>query len=218
MHTSAKLFPSGVYGITDPKLLPGKRLFTAVEQALRGGCKVIQYRDKVSSFEECLFNARRLKEACEQYKASLIINDSLALTLASDAHGLHLGKSDGDLSEARNKLGPDKIIGVTCHKDLDYARLCAEQGATYCAFGRFFDSKTKPEAPPCDFKTLSKALKLNVPIVTIGGITVDNISRFGDTPPHNVAVINSLFGQNDVYQAALALSKEFNQIYNEDRL
>lgn len=204
--------PTGIYGITDPQLLPGEKLFSGVEQALKGGCKVIQYRDKHSSYEKCVENALRLKHICEAFDAPLIINDSIDIALESGAHGLHLGKSDGKLSEARYALGPDKIIGVTCHSNLDYAQRCIELDASYCAFGRFFQSKTKPEAPPCDLSQLKQALKLKRPIVAIGGINVDNIARFSDTPPHNVAVINSLFAQSNIFEAAQRLSAEFNRI------
>lgn len=212
MHISAKNLPSGVYGITDPQLLSGTDLFIGVKQALEGGCKVIQYRDKLSSFEQCVKNARQLKSLCQQFDAPLIINDSLKLAIESDADGLHLGKADDNLSEARQALGSDKIIGVTCHSDLDYAQICIDQGASYCAFGRFFDSKTKPNAPPAQISLLREALRLAVPVVAIGGITIDKLALFGDTPPHNIAVINSLFGQDDIYQAAKRLSTEFKRI------
>jgi thiamine-phosphate pyrophosphorylase len=212
MSVSINPLPSGIYGITDPALLPGDRLFSGVKQALEGGCKVIQYRDKETSFKQCVANAQRLKTLCNEFSVPLIINDSLELAVASDADGLHLGKSDGKLSEARTMLGANKIIGVTCHSDLSYAQDCIEQGASYCAFGRFFDSKTKPQAPPCPLSLLREALLLDVPVVAIGGINIDNIPRFGDTPPHNIAVINSLFGQDDIFQAAKRLSDEFTRI------
>ena len=193
-------------------MLPGESLFTGVESALKGGCRVIQYRDKQSKPDQALAKALRLKALCHKYQAALIINDSLALALDSDADGLHLGKSDGHLSEARQALGDKKIIGVTCHSDLQYAQDCINQGASYCAFGRFFESQTKPEAPPCSLETFKQALQLSIPVLAIGGISIDNIARFRDTPPHNIAVINSLFGQADIYQAALALSAAFKQI------
>ena len=209
---ASSLLPTGIYGITDPKLLPGERLFTGVESALVGGCRVIQYRDKTSTDHERLENAKRLKALCHRYHASFIINDDLSLALASKADGLHLGKSDGRLDLARQALGSTKIIGVPCHSDLAYAQACIDQGASYCAFGRFFTSSTKPEAPPCELRTLDLATKLSAPVVAIGGIDVDNISRFRDTPPHSIAVINSLFGQANIEQAAHDLSLAFDQL------
>ena len=212
MHSSTQYLPEGIYGITDPMLLCGEKLFSGVQQALEGGCQVIQYRDKNSSFEQCLENALRLKHLCSKFDVPLVINDSLRLAIACDADGLHLGRTDDKLSDARLALGPEKIIGVTCHSDVAYAKHCIDQGASYCAFGRFFESVTKPLAPPCSLTTLKAALQLNIPIVTIGGINMDNIARFGDTPPHNIAVINSLFGQDDIYRSAQELCKEFERI------
>jgi thiamine-phosphate pyrophosphorylase len=209
---SAQL-PQGLYGITDPSLLPGENLFRGVESALRGGCRIIQYRDKQNPFNTCLENAKRLKDLCDAYKACFIINDNLKLALSCDADGLHIGKSDATLLSARKSLGDDKIIGITCHSDLNYAREGIQSGATYCAFGRFFDSNTKPDAPPCDMATLKQALSLTVPVVAIGGIDVDNISRFRDTPPHNIAVINSLFASDDIEQTAQKLAAAFTHLY-----
>ncbi len=209
---SISSLPQGIYGITDPLLLPGEKLFTGVESALQGGCRIIQYRDKQAEPSQAIANARRLKDLCQQYNAPLIINDSLLLALECDADGLHLGKSDGQLGDARRALGEKKIIGVSCHSDLHYAQACASQGASYCAFGRFFDSKSKPDAPACSMETFRKARCLGIPVLAIGGISIDNIARFSDTPPHNIAVINSLFGQADIYQAAQALSSAFNKI------
>lgn len=205
--------PRGLYGITDPHLLPGDMLFIGVESALRGGCRIIQYRDKLNLSEVCLENAKQLKALCDQYKACFIINDDLDLALACNADGLHIGKSDATLRSARDSLGNDKIIGITCHSDLNYAREGIHSGASYCAFGRFFDSKTKPGAPPCDMATLKQALSFDSPVVAIGGIDVDNISRFRDTPPHNIAVINSLFAADDIEQSARKLSAAFDHLY-----
>lgn len=192
----------GLYAITDPKLLDENSLFTKVESALKGGCRVLQYRDKPASASQKLERARALKSLCRQYNAQLIINDDLELCLQSEADGVHLGKSDGDILEARKILGPERILGVTCHSDISYAQQCIQLGVDYCAFGRLFASKTKPEAPPCPLSVLKDAAKLSKPIVAIGGITLDNIESLMHTPIYSAAIINGLFSQPDIQATA----------------
>jgi len=203
------LLPKGLYAITDPALLPGKKLLLGVEQALRGGCQVIQYRDKSASEIERLKSAQSLKSLCLEFNARLIINDDLNLCLRAGADGVHLGKSDGDISAARQQLGMDKIIGVTCHDNVNYAQSCIERGVNYCAFGRIFSSKTKPDAPHCPLEVLSKAQQLNIPAVAIGGINLSNYASLVNYELHNIAVINGLFGQNDIETTARILSSFF---------
>ena len=201
----------GLYAITDPLLLDGQQLLSAVESALAGGCRVIQYRDKLASMAERLQRARSLKRLCEKYNAQLIINDDLQLCLDSQAHGVHLGKSDGDIHYARKVLGEESILGVTCHSDLHYAQKCIEAGVDYCAFGRVFPSLTKPDAPHCSLSILKQALKLSKPVVAIGGITLDNIDLLMQTPVHNVAVIHGLFSKADIQTTAHQFQKYFSK-------
>lgn len=201
---------AGLYAITDPILLKGDKLFSSVEAALMGGCKVIQYRDKLASDSERLQRAKILSALCRQHQAQLIINDDLKLCLESDADGVHLGKSDGDILSARERLGDSKILGVTCHNDLLYAQQCIDLGVDYCAFGRVFPSHTKPDAPHCDLSVLAHAPKLSKPVVAIGGITLDNIELLMQTPVHNAAVIYGLFSENDIQKTAQEFQSYFS--------
>jgi thiamine-phosphate pyrophosphorylase len=197
---------NGLYAITDPHLLPPEKLITSVESALRGGAHVIQYRDKTATEVERIKNAQNLRDLCSDHKAQFIINDDIDLCLRINADGVHLGKSDGDIANALSKLGNDKILGVTCHSDLVYAQNCIEQGVSYCAFGRIFPSKTKPDAPHCPEETLYLAAKLACPSVAIGGITVDNAPNIIATGIHSIAVIHGLFGQQDIETTARIFS------------
>jgi len=206
-----RILNSGLYAITDPKLLDEISLISKVELALKGGCRVLQYRDKPASTDQKLERARALKALCHQYDAQLIINDDIELCLQSHADGVHLGKSDGNIIHARERLGPDRILGVTCHSDLKYAQQCIDLGADYCAFGRIFSSKTKPDAPPCQLSVLKDAIKLSKPIVAIGGITLDNIESLMQTPIHNVAVIHGLFAQADIEATAQQFQDYFSK-------
>jgi len=200
---------NGLYAITDPRLLPTERLISSVESALRGGARVIQYRDKIASDIELVKNAQSLRDLCSDYQAQFIINDDLNLCLRINADGLHLGKSDGDIAHAVNKLSDEKILGVTCHSDLVYAQHCIQQGVDYCAFGRIFPSKTKPNAPYCPQDTLTLAAKLSCPSVAIGGITTDNAPNILTTNIHSIAVIHGLFGQQNIEATARIFSSFF---------
>tara|TARA_R110002073_G_scaffold1321_6_gene9222 strand:+ start:3112 stop:3756 length:645 start_codon:yes stop_codon:yes gene_type:complete len=202
---------AGLYAITDPLLLDSQSLLSSVESVLAGGCSVIQYRDKLASDAERLQRARALKRLCDQYHAQLIINDDLKLCLDSQADGVHLGKSDGDILHARNVLGREHILGVTCHSDLNYAQKCIAEGVDYCAFGRIFPSLTKPDAPHCSLSILKQALTLSKPVVAIGGITLDNIGLLMQTPVHNVAVIHGLFSQTDIQATAHQFQEYFSK-------
>jgi thiamine-phosphate pyrophosphorylase len=163
----------GLYAITDSQLLAGKFL-SYVEAALEGGVVLLQYRDKSSDEARRLREAEALRNLCELYKTQLIINDDFDLA-ARLGVGLHLGQTDGPLTPARALLGRQAIIGSTCHAQLELAEQAAKEGASYVAFGRFFNSNTKPGAPTCSLDLLDQARsKLHLPICAIGGITLDN--------------------------------------------
>jgi thiamine-phosphate pyrophosphorylase len=156
----------GLYAITDSELLKGK-LLPYVEAALKGGATLLQYRDKSTDDARRLREAETLRELCNRYGAALIINDDAELA-ARLGVGLHLGQTDGSLSVARALLGRKAIIGGTCHAQLELAEAAAGEGASYVAFGRFFNSNTKPGAPAASLELLAAAkAKVNLPIVAI---------------------------------------------------
>ncbi|WP_029935413.1 thiamine phosphate synthase [Thiomicrospira pelophila] len=201
----------GLYAITDPALSPGLVVIEHVRQALEGGARIVQYRDKSSDFDQQLETARQLKTLCEHYQAWLIINDSIELTKQSQAHGIHIGQNDAALNEARAQLGHKAIIGVSCYNDLDRAHQMQKLGADYVAFGRFFNSKTKPHAPPADLDTLTQArAQLHIPIVAIGGVTAQNAPPLIQSGAHSVAIIQGLFAQANIRQAATDIASLFN--------
>ncbi|WNF46109.1 thiamine phosphate synthase [Pseudomonas sp. SG20056] len=187
----------GLYAITDSELLKGK-LLPYVEAALKGGATLLQYRDKSSDDARRLREAEALRELCNRYGAALIINDDAELA-ARLGVGLHLGQGDGSLSVARALLGRKAIIGGTCHAQLELAEAAAKEGASYVAFGRFFNSTTKPGAPAADVALLAAAKgKVNLPIVAIGGVTLDNAPELIAHGASMVAVVQGLFGADSV--------------------
>ncbi len=203
----------GLYAITDPALIPDRQLLPAAEAALRGGARLLQYRDKTATPAQRRHRASQLQTLCRQYGALFLVNDDPALAADIEADGVHIGQSDGGIARARQRLGPGKIIGVTCHGDLILAEQAAEAGADYVAFGRFFPSRTKPQAPPADSAILQQARKqLAIPLVAIGGIDAENGGRLLEQGADALAVIHALFSSpapEHVEQAARRLAALF---------
>ena len=202
----------GLYAITDSQLLADGKLLPYVEAALKGGARVLQYRDKSTDNARRLRQAEALRELCNRYGAALIINDDAELA-ARLGVGLHLGQGDGSLSAARALLGRKAIIGGTCHAQLELAEAAAKEGTSYVAFGRFFNSNTKPGAPAADVELLTAAkAKVNLPIVAIGGVTLDNAPELIAHGASMVAVVHGLFGADsaaEVERRARAFSALF---------
>ena len=200
----------GLYAIT-PDLADTARLETLVIAALQGGARIVQYRNKLASPELRLEQAGALKSACARYGGLLIVNDDLEVALAVDADGVHLGRDDSFGPDVRKRLGPGKLIGVSCYRSLERARAAVAEGADHVAFGGFFPSTVKPGAAgaPIEILTQAKA-ELDVPVVAIGGITVENGKALVAAGADALAVITALFAAPDVAVAAA----QFNALYD----
>jgi thiamine-phosphate pyrophosphorylase len=193
---------SGLYAVT-PDNADTPALLAGVEAALAGGARLLQYRNKVASAALRLMQGRALLALCRQYQIPLIINDYLDLALALDADGLHLGSDDGSLTEARRRLGDGKILGASCYRRLESALDAQEAGVDYVAFGGFFPSTVKPGAVRAPLSLLTEAKqRLTVPVMAIGGVTLDNAPQLIAAGADGVAVISALFGAPDVRAAA----------------
>lgn len=193
----------GLYAITDALLIPDDRLTIVVEQAILGGARMIQYRDKSHDTARRLAQATVLNELCQRHAVPLIINDDVALAAQIGAAGVHVGKDDPSFATARARLGGNAIIGVSCYDRLDLALEAARAGADYVAFGAFFPSPTKPTEIRASIALLRNArAALNLPIVAIGGITPDNAPLLLDAGADALAVVSGVFGQPDIQAAA----------------
>ncbi len=205
----------GLYAITDSQLLADGRLLPWVEAALRGGARLVQYRDKSSDAARRLREAEALAELCLRYGAELIINDDLDLATRLGL-GVHLGQGDGSLAAARALLGGKPIVGATCHASLELAEQARRDGASYVAFGRFFNSNTKPGAPAASLELLEQArAQLRLPIVAIGGVTLDTAPALIARGASMVAVIHALFAAPnaaEVERRARAFTALFNGV------
>jgi thiamine-phosphate pyrophosphorylase len=199
---------SGLYAITAEHHSSPEQLALAVQAALRGGAKLIQYRAKSAS--DWLAEARLVLAECRAFSVPLIINDDVELALAIKAEGVHLGKDDGSILAARERLGKEAIIGLSCYDSVARALEAEREGASYAAFGRFFPSASKPLAPCARLETLVEAKRrLNIPLVAIGGITPENGKALLDAGADWLAVIDAVFGNDDPERAALGFQPLF---------
>jgi thiamine-phosphate pyrophosphorylase len=202
-------FPGGVYAIT-PETADTGRLLAQVEAALAGGVAAVQYRDKSGDVARRHAQASELAALCRRFNVPLIVNDDLRLADLADADGVHLGRDDGSLREARIILGKGKFIGASCYQSLDLARAAQAAGADYVAFGSFFASPTKPAAGRADTALLHAAAQaLAIPIVAIGGITPTNAPALLDAGADSLAVLSALFDAPDIRAAAHDLNQLF---------
>lgn len=188
-----------------------QRLARAVTQALECGATLIQYRDKSADPVRRAAEARVLLELCRRHQVPLIINDDVALARALGADGVHLGRDDASVADARRALGRNAIIGVSCYNLPARARAAEAAGADYVAFGRFFASRTKPQAVMADVDLLRDArAELRIPIVAIGGITPANGAGLIAAGADMLAVVEGVFGADDIRSAARCYAKLFD--------
>ena len=200
----------GLYAVTDSRLLAGKFL-SYVQAALDGGVTLLQYRDKSGDEARRLREATALLTLCQQYKTRLIINDDADLAARLDV-GVHMGQADGSLTDARALLGHKAIVGATCHGSLAMAEKAKAEGATYLAFGRFFNSTTKPDAPAVELDILAQArARFHMPIAVIGGITLENAPQLVEHGADLLAVVNGLFGAENT-QEVTRRARAFNAL------
>ena len=198
----------GLYAITREGYPDMPGLVDAVSAAIRGGAAIVQYRAKnpLDAWAE----ASALLEVCHAAGVPFIVNDDVGLAAGIGADGVHLGRHDVALAEARERLGADAIIGVSCYDSVECAVQAEALGASYVAFGRFFSSHTKPDAPCAYLQTLTEARKrVGLPIVAIGGITARNGGALVSAGADLLAVIDGVFGAADPESAA----REFRSLW-----
>jgi thiamine-phosphate pyrophosphorylase len=190
-------FPRGLYALT-PDAADTAWLVAAVRAAVSGGASAVQYRNKAADAGLARAQASALASVCRAAAVPLIVNNDLELALAVDAAGVHLGAADGDLAAARARLGPGRLLGASCYGRLDDAARAVAAGADYVAFGSVFASPTKPGAVRAPLSLFRDARRLGVPLVAIGGITLDNARAVVAAGADALAVITALFQADDV--------------------
>lgn len=197
----------GLYAIT-PDSIDGASLIERVRQALEGGVALIQYRNKLAGPEQRILEGRALAEMCCARRVPFIVNDDVQLALELGADGAHLGRTDGGLAAARAKLR-GRLLGASCYDSLAAARAAVAAGADYVAFGSVFASPTKPSAVRAPLALFAAARALGVPLVAIGGITLENAREVVEAGADALAVITALFEADDIAARARAFQQLF---------
>jgi thiamine-phosphate pyrophosphorylase len=199
----------GLYAITPDEFDTG-RLRSIVAQAINGGAQMIQYRNKSGDDALRRKQAIALAALCREAATTFIVNDDVDLALAVGADGVHLGRDDASIVQARSRLGPAKLVGASCYDRLAVARAAVESGADHVAFGSFFASSVKPGAVQATPALLRAAKReLMVPVIAIGGITAENAPVLIASGADAIAVISAVFGAADVRSASARLQALF---------
>ena len=190
----------GLYAVTPE----GGDVERKVRLALEGGIALLQYRSKTGNEMQ----ARAIVRLAREFGVPVIINDDVGTALELGADGAHLGRDDGDLSQARARLG-GKLLGASCYGDPALARAAVKAGADYVAFGSVFPSPTKPMAVRAPLGLFQEGKALGVPLAAIGGITLDNAPQLIAAGADLLAVISDLFEAPDIRQRARDYGKLF---------
>ena len=199
---------TGLYVITDKKLIKRAGFIETVEKSIKGGARIVQLREKDTPKNEILNLGRELLKLTRRYDVPLIINDSPELAKEIGADGVHLGGDDTSIKNARAILGDEVIIGVSCYNQIERGLNAVQNGADYVAFGTPYYTPTKPEREPTSIEVLKEAVYVinQIPIFAIGGITKENASEILGTGVDGIAVITSVFGSPDPELAARELA------------
>ncbi|MEE9175656.1 MAG: thiamine phosphate synthase, partial [Thermodesulfobacteriota bacterium] len=170
---------TGLYVITDKKLIKRGKFIETVEKSIKGGARIVQLREKDTPQNEILNLGRELLKLTRRYDVPLIINDSPELAKEIGADGVHLGGDDTSIKNARAILGDEVIIGVSCYNQIERGLNAVQNGADYVAFGTPYYTPTKPEREPTSIEVLKEAVYVisQIPIFAIGGITKENASE-----------------------------------------
>ena len=194
-----------LYAVTDRHWLGDRTLYEVVKESLDGGATFIQLREKNLDQEHFLEEAKELKKLCAEYKVPFVINDNVDIALEIDADGVHVGQSDMEAGDVRAKLGPDKIIGVS-PQTVEQALLAEKNGANYLGVGAVFPTGSKDDAVEVSHETLKAICEaVSIPVIAIGGITVDNTSVLAGTGICGIAVISAIYGQENILEATKKL-------------
>lgn len=206
----------GLYVITpdDPDF---DSVLERTSAAIEGGARIVQYRRKAVGPNTRAVEAVRLADLCRAQGATLLVNDDPRLAADVGADGVHLGRDDGSVAEARAVLGADAVVGVSCYDQLDLALAGERERADYVAFGSFFPSTVKPGAVRPRVALLAEAQAVvSCPVVAIGGITVERARQLVAAGADAVAVISDIFLASDVRARATEYSRLFEQLQGRE--
>ena len=202
-----------LYAVTDRAWVGKETLYEQVEDALKGGATFIQLREKELDKESFLKEAIEIKKLCKKYNVPFVINDEVDIALQVDADGVHVGQSDMEAGNVREILGPDKIIGVSA-QTVEQALLAEKRGADYLGVGAVFKTGSKDDADDVSHETLKAICEaVSIPVIAIGGITVDNVAELEGTGICGNAVISAIFAKTDIKEATNKLLETVKEIF-----
>lgn len=197
-----------LYAVTDRHWLKDETLYQQVEKALKGGATFVQLREKGMDYEGFLNEALDIQKLCKAYSVPFVINDNVDIALAINADGVHVGQSDMEAGDVRAKLGPGKILGVST-ETVEEAILAEKRGADYLGVGAVFPTGSKDDALAVSHETLKSICEaVNIPVIAIGGITLENTHELSGSGICGIAVISAIFGQNDIESTTRELKAE----------
>lgn len=185
-----------------------------LEEAIKGGVSIFQFREKGKNCLQGIAKyelAKQLQAICKKHNIPFIINDDVEMALELDADGVHVGQEDGNLKQIRKIIG-NKILGISTH-NVEEARKAVTFGADYIGVGPMYSTKTKIDIQEVRGPVVIEEIRLNgimLPIVGIGGISADNVSRVLSAGANGVAVISAITGQNQPYEIAALLKDKIS--------
>lgn len=198
-----------LYLVTD-KSDDVEKFLKTIEEGIKGGVSVVQIREKTADTLDFYNLALKVKEITTKYDVPLIINDRVDVALAIDAEGVHVGQSDMPCDVTRKLVGPDKIVGVSA-ATIDEAKKAEKDGADYIGSGAVFPTATKDDAPKITKKDLKEIVNsINIPVVAIGGITLENAHELSDTGIAGLSVVSAIMSSDNPKKSSEELLKIFN--------
>ena len=201
-----------LYAVTDRSWLRGQTLYEQVEEALKGGATFIQLREKNLDYEDFLKEAKEVKKLCNKYKVPFVINDNVELAKEIGADGVHVGQDDMESGKVREILGEDKIIGVSAH-NVKEALLAQRNGANYLGVGAVFNTTSKNDVTTLSYEVLKEICEaVSIPVIAIGGINEENVSKLAGSGICGVAVISAIFAKEHIEDATKSLKQKVQKM------
>ncbi len=199
-----------IYLVTDEKACLGKDFYVCIEEAIKGGVKIVQLREKNISTKDFYEKTLKVKEICKNYGVLFIINDRLDIAQVVGADGVHLGQSDMPIEKAREILKDKFLIGATA-RNVEEAKRAELLGADYIGSGAIFGTNTKDNAKKLEMEELKKIVaSVKIPVFAIGGINIDNVGILKNIGLQGICAVSGILSEKDCKKAVDIMLKNFN--------
>lgn len=203
-----------LYLVSDRHWLEQRLLEEDIEKAIQGGVTIVQLREKNLDEQNFITEAKKIKQLCAKYQIPFIINDNLNVALAVDSDGIHIGQDDLPVNFVRDKIGPNKILGVSVH-NLNEAKKAESDGADYLGVGAVFSTTTKNDASNVTSKELLDiTTNVDLPVVAIGGINQNNCLQLKGSKINGIAVVSAIMAAANIKKATQELKQLARDIYD----